>query len=79
MCCAVLITADVVGLYPKISHNLGIQALRKRFNETDIFKVFTEKIVSMAEFVLKNNFFEFNEKFFRQLSETAIGTKFAPP
>ena len=29
----------------------------------------------MAEFVLKNNFFEFK----RQKSGTAIGTKFAPP
>ena len=33
----------------------------------------------MAEFVLKNNFFKFNEKLFQQLAGTAIGTKFAPP
>ena len=33
----------------------------------------------MAEFVLKNNYFEFNEKVCRQISGTAIGTKFAPP
>ena len=31
----------------------------------------------MAEFVLKNHFFEFNEK--KQISGTAVGTKFAPP
>ena len=33
----------------------------------------------MVEFVLKNNFFEFNGGVNRQKSETAIGTKFAPP
>ena len=33
----------------------------------------------MAEFVLKNNLFEFNSKVFQQISGTAIDTKFAPP
>ena len=33
----------------------------------------------MVEFVLKNNFFEFNDGVKRQKSGTAIGTKFAPP
>ena len=32
----------------------------------------------MAEFVLKNNFFEFNGGVKRKKSGTAIGTKFAP-
>ena len=33
----------------------------------------------MAEFVLKNNYFEFNSSFKNQISGTAIGTKFASP
>ena len=33
----------------------------------------------MAEFVLKNNFFEFDGEVKRQKSGTAIGTKFVPP
>ena len=33
----------------------------------------------MAEFFLKNNFFEFNGEVKREKSGTAIGTKFAPP
>ena len=33
----------------------------------------------MAEYVFKNNLFEFNSKFYKQISGTAIGTKFAPP
>ena len=33
----------------------------------------------MAEFVLKNNYFEFDSNVKHQISGTAIGTKFAPP
>ena len=36
-------------------------------------------MVKLAEFVLKNNFFEFNSKIKQQVSGTAIDTKFAPP
>ena len=32
----------------------------------------------MAEFVLKNNFFEFNNQIKLQVSGTAVGTKCAP-
>ena len=76
---ALLVTADVIGLYPSISHEAGLEALRKRLNERDSPKVPTEDIVQMADFVLKNNFFEFNGEVKRQKSGTAIGTKFAPP
>ena len=33
----------------------------------------------MAEIVLKNNYSEFKEKVCKQISGTAIGTKFTPP
>ena len=33
----------------------------------------------MAQFVLQNKFFEFNNDVLQQISGTAIGTKFAPP
>ena len=32
----------------------------------------------MADFVLKNNYFEFNGQIKQQISGNAIGTKFAP-
>ena len=38
----------------------------------------TDKLVKMAQFVLKNNFFEFNNVF-QQISGTAIGAKFPQP
>ena len=73
-----LVTADVIGLYPSISHGAGLDALRKILTERDSPKVPSEDIVRMAEFVLKNNFFEFTGEVKRQKSGTAIGTKFAP-
>ena len=45
----------------------------------ETFEITTEDIVQMAEFVPKNNFFEFNGEVKRQKSGTAIRTKFAPP
>ena len=41
-------------------------------------KVPTGKLIGMAEFVLRNNYFQFLDKVY-QISRTAIGTKFAPP
>ena len=66
---AIFVTADVVGLYPNIPHDMGLQYLRKRLNETIICKVSTEEISTMTEFVLKNNYFEFNEKFASKYQE----------
>ena len=41
-------------------------------------KIPTEDLQQMAEFVLKNNFFQFNNQIKQQISGTAIGTKYAP-
>ena len=43
-----------------------------------LIKKYLQKM-KMDDFVLKNNLFEFNSKFYKQISGTAIGTKFAPP
>ena len=42
-----------MGLYPSISHEAGLEELRKRLNKRDSPKVPTEDIVRMADFVLK--------------------------
>ena len=72
-------TADVVGLYPNIPHEQGIEALRESLEKRDKKTIPTEKLIEMTEFVLKNNLFEFNGETYQQISGTAIGTKFAPP
>ena len=58
---AILVKADVVRLDRNISHDLGLESFSKRLNETNICKVSTEEIISIAD--LKNNYFEYNEKF----------------
>ena len=75
----ILVTADVVGLYPSILHEAGLEALEKALNIRTNKKVSTEDLVKMAKFVLKSKYFKFNNKFKQQISGRAIGTKFAPP
>ena len=76
---AILVTADAVGLYPSISHDGGLKVLRKKYDKFKDKIVPTEDIIKMKDFVLKNNLFEFDCKFYQQISGTGIGTKFVPP
>ena len=75
----ILVTADVVGLYPSTPYQVGLSTLKEALENRSVKKIPTENLIKMAEFVLKNNVFEFNSKVFQQISGTAIGTKFAPP
>ena len=76
---SILVTADVVGLYPSIPHKEGLEALKATLQKRVNPKVPTKILVDMAEFVLSNNYFEFDDKIYHQQKGTAIGTKFAPP
>ena len=42
-------------------------------------RVSIEDIGNMIDFILKNNLFGFDDKFYKQISGTTIGTKFALP
>ena len=44
---AILVTTDVVGLYPNIPHDLGLQSLSIGLNEAGIFKVPTIEFIRM--------------------------------
>ena len=68
-----------MGLYPSIPHDAGLQVLYEKLEERTDKKIPSTDLVEMAEFILKNNFFEFETKIIQQISGTAIGTKFAPP
>ena len=76
---AISVKADAVGLYPSIPHEVCLRALREALDKRDEKIIPTEKLLKMAVFVLKNNYFEFGNKIKQQISGTAIGTKFAPP
>ena len=76
---AIMVTVDVVGLYPSIPHDEGLAAMKAALDRRAKKDVSTESLCELAEIVLKNNIFEFDEKIYRQLRGTAIGTKMAPP
>ena len=54
---AILVTADAVGLYPKIPHGAGLEVLIKRLHERETPRVPAEELIKMADFVLKKKFF----------------------
>ena len=74
---AILVIADVVSLYPSIPH-VGLRALKEALDKQEQKKIPTEDLMQMAQFVLKNNFFEFNSQIKQQISGTTIGAKCAP-
>ena len=77
-----LLSCDIVALYPSIPTELGIQALEYWIDKLRhlINRRFTKEfILELAEFVLRNNFFEFDGKIFHQIIGTAMGSIFAPP
>ena len=67
-----LVTADVTSLYPSIPHDDGLRALYAKLEERKDKKVPSENLTRMAEFVLKNNYFEFDGDIYCQNSGTAI-------
>ena len=75
---AILCTVDVVGLYPSIPHEEGLEALREALERREDKAISTNSLTELAHLVLKNNFFEFNGDFYQQLRGTAISTKCAP-
>ena len=75
----ILCTIDVVGLYPNIPNEEGLLFLKKALDKRRNKTVSTESLIELAELVLRNNYFEFNDRFKKQKEDTAIGTKFAPP
>ena len=80
---AILCTIDVVGLYPHIPHNEGLEALKEALStlegqvESEQQGSLNEDILSFAEIVLKINNFEFNGKQYLHKRGTAIGTRMA--
>ena len=76
---------DVVGLYPHIPHEEGLRRVTEIIEECggipaigEDFKLTEDDVINLARVILENNYFEFNEKIYRQKLETAIGTKFTP-
>ena len=62
---------DVVGLYPHIPHEKGLTSLKEVLKEYQ-GRISLEKqipandLIDLARLILKNNYFEFDNKIYRQ-------------
>ena len=68
-----------MGLYPSIPNEAGLKFLREVLHKKGQHIILTIELIRMADFVLKNNYFEFKGQIKQEISGIAIGTKFAPP
>ena len=62
---AILYTIDVDGLYPNIPHSEGLNSLRRFLELRDNKQISSDTLIELAEIVLKNNLFEFDQKNFQ--------------
>ena len=76
---SILVSFDVVGLYPHMPHEEGIKTIAEYLETREDKTVSTKSLCDLASIVLKENYFELSSKIYHQKSGTAIGTKFAPP
>ena len=70
-------TIDVVGQFPNIPHEDGLVVIRKALAARE--DVLTGSPIELVECDLKNNIFERDTSFYKQLRETVIRTKMASP
>ena len=70
---ALLVSLDVVNLYPSIPHEDGLSALSAFLEQQGVSESSRSDIVKLAQFVLVNNVFEFDNQIYIQVSGTASG------
>ena len=64
---AILCTVDVVGLYPSIPHDEGLESIREALNSRGDQSVSTETLVELTKLVLKTTFLSSTVNFFNRL------------
>ena len=73
-----LVTFDVVSMYPNICHQMGLAAIKDAFQNNPDPRRPDDEILKLLEINLKCNDFTFNDETFLQLTGTAMGKRFAP-
>ena len=73
----ILVSANMVGLYPSIPYETGLEPLEKALEGRCHKEVSTDKLVKKAQFLFKNKIFKFNV--FQTISGTVIDTNFPLP
>jgi hypothetical protein len=75
---SLLATADIVALYPNVSHQEGIEDTIFFYNAGDYKPLSPEHLRTSMEAVLTSNFAEFNKQIFQQIKGISMGTPCAP-
>jgi len=79
----ILVTMDVVALYPSIpiqdGINAAIQKLEQHSESIDMLGLSLEDIEYLLHLILTNNYFTFGQKVYRQKHGIAMGNHLAPP
>jgi len=73
----ILCTMDVVDLYTMIPQTEGVLSIRKMLDHLGLKQISglkTETIIRLSRFVLQNNFFTYDGKFYRQVRGGAMGS-----
>ena len=76
-----LASFDVVSLYINIPHDLWLEAIGyclQNHNTNLTLPFTTEFMLKAISLILKENTFQFNDKDYKQIQGTAMGTKMAP-
>ena len=76
---SILVSFDIVGLYPHVPQEEGIETMAEYLETKEDKTVSTKSLCDLASIVLKENYFEVSSKIYHQKLGTAIGIKFAPP
>ncbi len=75
-----LVSFDVTSMYTNIDLDHGIFTIENLLRD---YNHFTEKkrkfIIDLLKWVLKNNYFQYNNQIYRQIKGVAMGTNTAPP
>ena len=64
---SILVTVNVVGLYPSIPHELALKALEEALGKRYSKQISTDNLIKLTECVLQNNYFEFNGEVKQQI------------
>ena len=76
---AIMVTADVFGLYPSIYHDVRLETIRKMLDERVNKKNGPEDLFKMADLFLKTTTLNLMVKLNNNFLGTAIGNNFMPP
>ena len=74
-----IISLDVVSLFTNVPKNLVVQSIEKRWTQLhNKINMSCTEFIEVIKFILNNNFFQFNKKFYKQTFGSAMGNPLSP-